>query len=121
MLIEAAVIVIDDNNYLITPKSSKLTTLKVGFRARKGDSQPQLSHILKHITASPFSSFVQEVVYTQTFSVVSKKGSGPRVRLVRQIYVLLKTGLGRFPEPRHSIAIMRNPWIEYRMTNRVYS
>ncbi|KAK3242914.1 hypothetical protein CYMTET_47414 [Cymbomonas tetramitiformis] len=100
VLIEYAVIVADNQDFLITPKGSKLTSITLGFKAVSSGKQPKLPHILSHIKASPFSRFIKEITFQQTFTVHTRvRGGKKRSRLVRQIFVLLKSGLGRHPEP----------------------
>ncbi|KAK3256030.1 hypothetical protein CYMTET_34830 [Cymbomonas tetramitiformis] len=100
VLVEYAVVVADGQDFLITPKSSKLTSITLGFKAYRAGKQPRLALILNHIKASPFSKFIKEITFQQTFTVNTRAGGEKkRSRLVRQIFVQLKTGLGRHSEP----------------------
>eukprot|EP00854_Cymbomonas_tetramitiformis_P004166 gene4166-5145_t len=69
VLVEYAVVVVDSQDFLITPKSSKLTSITLGFKASRSGKQPRLPHILAHIKASPFSRFIKEITFQQTFTV----------------------------------------------------
>ncbi|KAK3283154.1 hypothetical protein CYMTET_9138 [Cymbomonas tetramitiformis] len=77
VLVEYAVVVVDNQDFLITPKSSKLTSITIGFKSLRAGKQPKLAHILAHIIASPISKFIKEVTFQQSFTVHSRIKPSP--------------------------------------------